>query len=656
MSYGNETLGRWSRLAMTAVLTAALAACGGGGGGGGTALSGTGSGTNSSGGSSTSGSSGSAGSGSTTASATLALSLVSSSGAAVPSNSISGSAAYVRVLLTDATGAVVPSRLVTFSTDATVATLAQATVLTDTSGVALVRITPVSSTSAAAGTVTASATVSSTSVQSTIDFQTSAGSVVLSALTPSANTITALQTAAVTVNAAIGSSAATAGQVSVNFNASCGSFSPSTASSTSSGNVSSVYQSAASCSGPVTLTAQSGSATTSAILTVNPAQAANLLFSRTDQTTIFTSRANSGVKQATLTFQVVDASGAGMAGQGINFSLSSSAISAGVTFSNSSASTTDASGNATVTVTAGSLPTPVVVTATLASNTAMQASSSGLAVTSGVPTQDAASLSAATLALEAYNTDGVTNAISFRIADRQGNPVPVGTTVTFFASHGQITGSCSLNSSSACTVTYTSQGTRPTNGRVVLLAYLEGEENFIDVNGNNSWDSGESFSDTGTVYRDDNENGVHESTEQTYPGGSTASGTCVSSRVDTPFIANTCDGTWSQSIRVRRQMSIVLASGGANIALLSNPARTVSELTVQVSDGRGNSAATGSRVTATVDGTSTCSVTSVSPPTVSNTTAPTNHAVLLNGDAACASASIRVTVTSPAGVASSKSF
>ena len=39
------------------------------------------------------------------------------------------------------------------------------------------------------------------------------------------------------------------------------------------------------------------------------------------------------------------------------------------------------------------------------------------------------------------------------------------------------------------------------------MAYALGEESFIDANGNNSYDSGETFYDLGDIYIDANENG-----------------------------------------------------------------------------------------------------------------------------------------------------
>ncbi len=57
------------------------------------------------------------------------------------------------------------------------------------------------------------------------------------------------------------------------------------------------------------------------------------------------------------------------------------------------------------------------------------------------------------------------------------------------------------------------QNPRPTNGRVTLLAYVTGEESFIDSNGNGFFDTGETFKDLPEPFEDDNENGTHDSGE-----------------------------------------------------------------------------------------------------------------------------------------------
>ena len=589
---------------------------------------------------------------------TITASLVDASDVPVASNSI-GASTYVKAVLTDATGAAVPNKLTTFSTDPTVATLLQATVLSDAKGVARVKINPASLTAGSAGTVTVAATIGGTTpTTTTVDYQTSAANVTLGQFSVSPVAITALQTAAVSVKASVNGAAATSGQVSVSFGASCGSFSPAAAATGSDGTVSAVYQSLGTCSGPVTLTAQAaGSAAVSTTVNVAAAQAANLLFDSSDQKTIFTSKAASGIKQATVKFKVVNSSGEAMASQAVLLSLSSTAVNAGVTFARGATGTqlvsTDANGLAAVTVVAGALPTPVVVTAALASNPALVASSLTLAVTSGVPTQNAASLGAEKASLEAWNMNGVQTPVTFRIADRQGNPVPDGTAVTFVASSGLVDGSCNLVGS-ACTVMYTSQGTRPVNGRAIVLAYLDGEESFTDLNGNNSYDAGEPFFDMGTVFRDDNENGVYQPTEQTYPGGMTGSTACVNTVLQAPYVANTCDGVWSGSIRVRRQTTIAWATSQAAIMKIS---RTTSALKVLVADLNGNAMPTGSTVAAAVTTTgSACSIVSTSPGTVANSTAAGQHTITLNEDASCSNATIAVTVTTPGGVTSTASF
>ena len=83
------------------------------------------------------------------------------------------------------------------------------------------------------------------------------------------------------------------------------------------------------------------------------------------------------------------------------------------------------------------------------------------------------------------------------------NPVPDGTAVNFVATAGLVTGTCTTVNS-GCSVTYSSQGTRPVNGRVVILAYLNGEESFIDTNGDNVWQAGESFHGVGRAFVDTN--------------------------------------------------------------------------------------------------------------------------------------------------------
>lgn len=643
------------RVLVSVMFVAVLAACGGGGGNPGSV-----SGSSSSSGGNSTGSGGTSGSSTTTtvvASPTVSVAIVDSSFVTVASNSVSGGATYyVQATLKDASGAAVANKLVSFSTNAAVATLAQSSALTNSSGVARVAITPISISSSSAATVTVSASVSGASISGSLDYQTAAANVVLGSLAISTSSLSALQSTPVSVAATVNGSAAQNGQVSVSFSASCGAFSPSSATTNGSGVAASVYQSAVNCSGSVTLSAQASGAalTSSGTVTVAAAQATNVVFGSATPSTMVTSQASGG-KQSSVVFRVLDQSGGGMSGQQLDIDLSGAAIAAGVRFvsggtstSATQAVTTDGSGNATVTVTSGTMPTPVQVTAKLHSNIALVANSTGLTVASGVPAQDASSLAAEKFALDAYSTDGVSTNLTWSIADRQGNPIAPGSVVNFVTRSGGILGSsCTLDTSSRCSVTYTSAGTRPSNGRVVILAFMDGEESFADLDGDNVWDSGESFKDIGTMYMDENESATYVAGEQTYPGGMVGSSACSASYNGTS-VANTCDGTWSSSVKVRQRIVLTLSKGDEAAVITQLANRTVDGFTVRVADANGNSMPTGTTVAATVvTPSSACLVSSVSPNKVPNTANASDHKIVLNGHADCGAAKVSITVTTP---------
>ncbi|MYM35540.1 hypothetical protein GTP38_14485 [Duganella sp. FT94W] len=54
-----------------------------------------------------------------------------------------------------------------------------------------------------------------------------------------------------------------------------------------------------------------------------------------------------------------------------------------------------------------------------------------------------------------------------------------------------------------CTARFCAGNPRPADGRVTVLAYALGEENFVDANGNNRYDKGETFTDLGDPFRND---------------------------------------------------------------------------------------------------------------------------------------------------------
>src|SRR5690606_10047609 len=148
--------------------------------------------------------------------------------------------------------------------------------------------------------------------------------------------------------------------------------------------------------------------------------------------------------------------------------------------------------------------------ASLASDSNIFAVSRGLSVGTGRVTQKGLSLSVSKNALDSTK-DGDTAQIVARMVDRVGNPVPDGTAITFVTEGGSIDTRC-LTKDGQCTVNLRTQDPRPKDKRVSVLAYVEGEKSFIDVDGTNLWNKSVNtlLHNIGSFYRDDNENGVYD--------------------------------------------------------------------------------------------------------------------------------------------------
>jgi hypothetical protein len=217
-----------------------------------------------------------------------------------------------------------------------------------------------------------------------------------------------------------------------------------------------------------------------------------------------------GVQETSIvTFKVLNTVGQPKPFQQVDFTLNTTI--GGLSLSNPSGST-DTNGLVSVLVKSGAIATSVRVTATVSgSSPAIATQSNQLVVSTGVPAQDGFSISISNLNPESFNRDGIQSTVTARLSDHFHNPVPDGTAVYFTTSGGSIQPSCTTTGGT-CTVTWTSQNPRPSNGRSVILAYAIGEEAFLDINGNGVADSGE-FTDTSEAFRDDNENGVRDTNE-----------------------------------------------------------------------------------------------------------------------------------------------
>lgn len=580
----------------------------------------------------------------------------------------SGPTYYALATVLGDTGAAMPNQIVSFSTDNTVGSLSSAMGLTDASGRAWVRIQPASLTTTGTAILTASSTMGGTTVSSNIGYMTGASNVALQPMTITPATVSALQTAAVNVPVTVNGVAAAPGQVAVTLQPSCGYFTSTTnrsivVSTTTGGAATANWQSESNCGGlTVTITASaSGATSVSGSVAVTAVQPSNILYTGATANTMVVSTAPAGTKQSTLSYKVVDATGAPMASQAVTFTLDAASQSAGVRFTGgltTTTTTTDTLGVAKAIINSGSLPTPVNVVASLTAVPTMTTSSSNIVVTSGMPSQFRTSLAATQLNLEGRNKDGVTTTITVRTADSMGNPPPANTAVTFTTGYGSIGGSCSTDATGACSVTYTTLGTRPVDGVVTVLAYMTGEESYIDNNGNNVYDAGEPFTDMGQPYRDDNHNGSYDAATEQKIGTATGAVACPSNLLS---VTSTCDGAWSPTILVREQLSIGLSSASASITLTGVINGT--GFSVVVADGATGSVvgmASGTSVAATVTpppppAVASCALVNVSPASVLNQVGPSTHKINLNSSA-CSGSSVTVTVTSPSGIQSTKTF
>ncbi|MEI8031165.1 MAG: hypothetical protein WCH35_15410 [Comamonadaceae bacterium] len=544
-------------------------------------------------------------------------------------NSIAASGSTVaQATVKDASGALVNGKLVTFSGDAALVKFSPASgqVLT-VNGVASIQVSPTSLFAAGAGTLTAQASVADKTLSSSFDFQLAAANLGLQSLNLGSGSLAAYGSRPISVMASVNGVAATSTPVQVTFNASCGSVAPSVATTDATGVANSTYTATlASCVGTnVTVTASTdGAATVSGTVAVAVPMATNVQFVSATPQLIYL-KDSTGPTQALVVFKVVDSGGNTVQNKKLRLSLSNSAT--GVTL-NSVGNilpvdlTTDGGGQVAVAVFSGTIPTSLNVKATLLDGTGtatnVYQNSNVLTVASGRPTQKSLSLSLEKFSIEAMNVDGQTTKVTLSMADRQGNPVPPGTQVNFVTESGVMQPAvCVVPAGplvvSSCAVTLSSSGTRTVNGRVSILAYVAGEEDFVDLNGNNVYDIGEPFADLGRPYRDDNgqsasgANGVFDAGEFQVPrDGSPA---CVAGQVSC-----SSDGVWGAA-DVRRQATVVFASGQADIVSTFQPkveilpantggtypaSMVTPALDLTIGDMNGNSVPTGSTIAVSV--------------------------------------------------------
>ena len=529
-----------------------------------------------------------------TAAASLILVLTDPVSGATVTGISNGTSAKVNAALKDATGAAVTNTVITFSTASTMATMtpSSGTALTDAAGVATITLT--GGATAGATTITATAQVGTSAVNGSIGYSVGSLSVTITNPVFGVNPLSAFGTTSVSVIVSSGGVPVTSAQT-VTFSSPCAS-SGNAVLSTSAVTVSGVaigsYRDNG-CAGTDIVTASvSGITSSSATLTVIAPTTGSIQYVSSVPTNI-SLKGTGSTEVSQVTFKVLDTGGNPLSGKVVTFGLSTTVggiiltPNTGTPFTTGTA-TSDANGLVVTNVNSGTVSTPVRVTATTtgAGGVSLTTQSSQLTITTGIPDQFGISLVATTHNMEGWNYDGTTSVLTVRLADHFKNPVPDGTAVVFTAEAGTVVGSC-VTVSGSCSATYTSSGTRPTNGRATVLAYAVGEETFTDVNGsgwadlasgmtpaNEMIDPNGNATDLPEAFVDYNENGVLNAGEPFIDFNQSGAYNVA----DGKFNGVLCDdvttgrssaGTCSQikTIHVRSSQIMVLSSSYANITI-----------------------------------------------------------------------------------------
>ena len=337
---------------------------------------------------------------------------------------------------------------------------------------------------------------------------------------------------------------------------------------------------------PVTATAVLAETTKVARKTLEIAQDTiqSIRFIKTDPEKIFL-KDSGGAQTAIVSFTVFGATGAPIKNVPITFSLSTDV--GGILLTNTTA-ITDKSGTASTTIQAGTIPTAVEVIATATENN-ISGRSNKLSIGTGMPDQNSTSISASKFNPPGWNRDGEIVDVTIRLADAFNNPPPDNTSVQFTTEGGVIDPNC-VTTNGTCTVKWKSQATRPSNGRVTILATTLGSESFIDrdadgvytpnedtfnngaapSNGNCSPNVPVSTAesnggdapcdDLGEAYLDKNENGARDPDEEFVDLNRDKNYSIESGQYNGVLCTTPGNGCSKQAVNIRQDLVLVMSS------------------------------------------------------------------------------------------------
>jgi hypothetical protein len=285
-----------------------------------------------------------------------------------------------------------------------------------------------------------------------------------------------------------------------------------TPSATTTGGIATAVFSAGTAAGVATVTATASQAFATVSIRIQPGSAGSLQFVSANPTAI-------GVigsplpQQSTITFRVRDRNGNPVAdGTVVTFTLISG-VGGGEFLTPLTAGT--AGGLASTSLTSGTVSGPVrvkasvtVVDSTTGRTATLSSSSTNVSIEGGSPSAFHFGVAPGFLNIAGQVTLGIICPVDAAVGDRFGNPVPPGTAVSFFANGGVITaqGPTDDNGDTPGVVIKTgpplphvgssTDPTDPRTGMVTIIAVTQGEEGFLDANGNGLFDGSQEFDST----------------------------------------------------------------------------------------------------------------------------------------------------------------
>lgn len=474
---------------------------------------------------------------------------------------IAAEGVIAKVKVTDQSGKGISGALVTFTvTGGVVLGSSNGAVLTNTNGEASISVKPENLNTNGAYQISAVADFDGAQVSTqALNFSLQATNIILVDLTAASTQLESGGSTNITLKTQDANTKVNQNNVNVEFTAPCGKFEPATVVSSNQGNVTTTYK-AIGTDGKLCTGTQKISATGLNIpevgidVSIKALEANSLVYT--------SNKVNLGIRK----------SGSASSGQ-IEFTLYANGVPIAdqdvliekvqapedlsfVSFGNQNNKTikSDSNGKVIVNLYPGDKPGPVEIRATLVSDKNVSAVSKNVSVSIGRVTQDGLSLSASKNSLQNV-IDGDTATITARMVDRTRNPVPDGTVISFVSEGGKVEPNCSTVQG-VCSVTLTTQEPRPLDNRVTVLAYVEGDKTFTDLDGDNLYTKGVDrlLSNIGSFFRDDNEDnqynkdyGIGEFLYNRAVLGNKA--TCAPSTIRQPNIADTCDDNLDTVIR-----------------------------------------------------------------------------------------------------------